>query len=383
MVALPWLRQTLLKLARRMIWLRRLQPRFDQRDRRLRPLLERARHAPPLALVEAIAKGGVVFGIASLGPGGAERQMVTMIAGLAAAGVTNATLLVEDLSSSEAQRFHLATAQQTGIPIREVRRLPINPDADSAPPPGTAEHTVRQLGVFPSWFEPVILAIYHDLAEIRPAVVYTYLDWGGMSFGVAAVLAGVPRVIISTRSLSPLDHDLFQWYMVPVYRSLLALPGVTVVNNSAAGARDYARWLNLPPASIPVVYNGLDLKRFVPPDDERRRAARLACAVPATVPVVGVIFRFSAEKRPFLWLRVAARVMRQVPEVHFLLCGDGPLQPQAQALARRLGLAKRVTFSGETAHPELAYAAMDLFLLTSRLEGVPNVVLEAQAVNAQ
>jgi glycosyltransferase involved in cell wall biosynthesis len=50
-----------------------------------------------------------------------------------------------------------------------------------------------------------------------------------------------------------------------------------------------------------------------------------------------------------------------------------------QEAARREGIADRVIFAGEMADPKPALAAMQVFLLASREEGLPNVVIEAQA----
>ncbi|HYZ77604.1 MAG TPA: glycosyltransferase [Gaiellaceae bacterium] len=66
---------------------------------------------------------------------------------------------------------------------------------------------------------------------------------------------------------------------------------------------------------------------------------------------------------------------------HLELVGDGPRRAEYEALAHRLGLAKRVRFSGLRSKPELAerMRRADLFVLASRFENNPCVVLEAMA----
>jgi glycosyltransferase involved in cell wall biosynthesis len=84
-------------------------------------------------------------------------------------------------------------------------------------------------------------------------------------------------------------------------------------------------------------------------------------------------------KDPLLWIEVARIVARNVPEAHFLLVGDGQLLAPAQARVHDVGLADRVHFAGARVDDLLAcYQAMDVFLLASRAEGLPNVVIEAQ-----
>jgi glycosyltransferase involved in cell wall biosynthesis len=62
------------------------------------------------------------------------------------------------------------------------------------------------------------------------------------------------------------------------------------------------------------------------------------------------------------------------------LAGEGPLRPKLQALARKLGVADRVTFHGFLDSPLGLMAAMDIVLLTSDREGVPRSLMEAMAL---
>jgi glycosyltransferase involved in cell wall biosynthesis len=63
-----------------------------------------------------------------------------------------------------------------------------------------------------------------------------------------------------------------------------------------------------------------------------------------------------------------------------LIVGDGPLRPDLQALAERLGVAHAVRFAGYQDDVVSAYAAMDVFVLPSRDEGFGLVFLEAMAM---
>jgi glycosyltransferase involved in cell wall biosynthesis len=65
--------------------------------------------------------------------------------------------------------------------------------------------------------------------------------------------------------------------------------------------------------------------------------------------------------------------------VRAALVGDGPDRAALEAQARRLGLESRVRFLGERADIELLLPAMDVFVLSSREEGIPNALLEAMA----
>ncbi len=324
----------------------------------------------------------VMMMIGSLGPGGAERQAVTTLRGLLDHGYTNLSLVALFLDG-EVNNFFRPQLSDTGIPVSEIRRLPDPPAALTAGFPDHAElhdFVARHSAITP----PELVEIWHYLVEIlerRPGVFHGWMDDVNVKGGIAAAIAGVPRIVLSTRSVAPDNFGLFQPFMRAAYRTLLRLPQVTVLNNSAAGARDYERWLGVPPGTIQVVRNGFDFAPFDAVDRPKDRARyRDRMGVPEDACLVGTIIRFSEEKQPLVWVETAARVARQDPALWFLMLGDGPLRDEARARASALGLADRLLLPGYETDALGALAAMDLFLLTSRVEGLPNVLIEAQAM---
>jgi glycosyltransferase involved in cell wall biosynthesis len=67
-----------------------------------------------------------------------------------------------------------------------------------------------------------------------------------------------------------------------------------------------------------------------------------------------------------------------VSNVKFLLVGEGPLQDQILAFATKKDIAQLLVLPGYLNDPIPAYLSMDVFLLTSKYEGTPNVLIEAQ-----
>src|SRR5262249_29887392 len=88
-------------------------------------------------------------------------------------------------------------------------------------------------------------------------------------------------------------------------------------------------------------------------------------------------FRFSPEKRPLLWLETAAAVANRIGQAQFVLFGRGEMQAEMEQAAERLGLKNRLVFAGVTTDVLDALSAMDVVFLTSALEALPNVLLEA------
>jgi glycosyltransferase involved in cell wall biosynthesis len=150
---------------------------------------------------------------------------------------------------------------------------------------------------------------------------------------------------------------------------------VVLVNNSVAGARDYADWLGVEAEGIGVVYNAVDLPS---PDGNAAIAERRRIGVPVEALLIGSMFRFSPEKRPLLWVDTAAALLARRSDVIFALYGAGPMRAEIGARVAALGLEQRVILPGLSGNALAALGAMDVFLLTSEAEGTPNTAIEAQ-----
>ena len=96
--------------------------------------------------------------------------------------------------------------------------------------------------------------------------------------------------------------------------------------------------------------------------------------------MIGHVGRFLwAKNHPFV-VKVAAALFQREPRARLLLIGDGPLQPEIEALVRTSGIADRVIFAGARADvPRLLKGAMDAFVFPSHFEGLGLAAVEAQA----
>ena len=98
---------------------------------------------------------------------------------------------------------------------------------------------------------------------------------------------------------------------------------------------------------------------------------------PFASPLVGVVARLQPEKGLTVFLEAASRVASAVPDVEFLVVGDGPLRGALPALADSLGLNGRVHFLGARADADALIERLDVLVVPSLSEGSPLVVLEA------
>ena len=107
--------------------------------------------------------------------------------------------------------------------------------------------------------------------------------------------------------------------------------------------------------------------------------ARNELGLPSSSKCIGIVGRLSPEKRHDLFLEMAADLASSDPDLFFLIVGHGRLQADLQRVAERLKIANRVLFLGHRTDMHRIYAALNLLVLCSDTEGMPNVVLEAFA----
>ncbi len=305
--------------------------------------------------------------------GGAERQLVNTLLGLSQRNIS-ASLLCEHLHVSEDHRFF--SGMLDGMSVRALGTEGISSlqgiDRDKR------EKLTSAVEVLPPEIrEDVFRYAVHFMLH-RPSVVHAWQDATSIKAGLAALLVGVPRIVLSGRNVSPIRFAYYQYYMRAAYRVLAASPRVLMTNNSNAGARDYERWLGI--TGIQVIRNGLAANFMSRPSDSEVDAYRETLGIPGSGRTVGAVFRLYEEKDPALWVRAAAELGRRRDDLWFLLVGTGPLNDELRSIARDMDIGDRLILPGTHKNPAVPLALMDVFLMTSRFEGTPNVLMEAQAL---
>jgi glycosyltransferase involved in cell wall biosynthesis len=146
-----------------------------------------------------------------------------------------------------------------------------------------------------------------------------------------------------------------------------------VVCQSRYMERDLVEHHGLPRDKTVVINNPIDLERIARGLPATRRPRR-ALGEPLRLVAAG---RFAREKGYDLLLDALAELRDLRPTLRIL--GDGPLVPAVKQRAAELGLADAVQLVGFQPNPIPYFADADAFVLSSRYEGFPNVVLEALA----
>ena len=218
---------------------------------------------------------------------------------------------------------------------------------------------------------PAAFRVSRHLRRWKADLLHCHLPLTGVVGRLAGRLAGIPVVYTEHNLMEryhPLTRRANRWTW-PLQDTAIAV--------SAEVIASIERNVN---HSVPVrlVLNGVHVDGFRP-CLESRLEIRRQLGIPERSPVVGTVAVFRRQKRLDVWLRTAERTLRAVPEVHFVLVGDGPLRNELENLAPTLGLEGRVHFVGIQQRVRAYFSAMDVFLMSSRFEGLPLALLEAMA----
>jgi glycosyltransferase involved in cell wall biosynthesis len=323
----------------------------------------------------------------TLGAGGAERQVAITASRsaerLAARGLRT-VLMCRDLREEYGNGIMLPML--TGYDVKIVDLYAHDPAVifrNLCAERGLSNNEIKLISGFPLNLRRAIIQMYDQFMRLQPRVVHLWQD-GVIAVGsVAAVMAGVPHICASVRNVVAPETDTRRYrpFLAAVYTSLSKRSNVILTANSDVGARDYEEKFGLPDGSIRTIRNALDVAALVErrgPDG--RDIVRREMGYSDDEVVLGGVFRLVPAKRPHRWLDVAAKIGAVLPNARFMIVGDGPMRADLQAYAGSLGIGDRVRLVGRKSPAEPWIAAMDLMLLASELEGLPNVLIEAQAL---
>ena len=284
----------------------------------------------------------------SLRGGGAERAMVTLANGFADRGL----------------KIDLVLAQAEGPYLSEVS-------------PGVRVVNLQSGRVLPS-----LPGLVRYLRRERPQAVLSALNHANVIAVVARMLAGVPvRLVVSERnnvSLSGSSSKNLRSRVVPhmmrwAYRKA---DGVTAVSGGVAD--DLANAINLPRDSISVIFNPVVTPELI---EKSRVPLEHPWLGEGKPPVILGVGRLTPQKDFSTLIRAFARV-RTVRDCRLVILGEGELRAELEQLVTSLGLADSVKLPGFAENPFAWMSRVRLFVLSSRWEGLPNVLIQAMACGA-
>lgn len=291
------------------------------------------------------------FLIRSLERGGAERQLIELVGELSRSGcaVTVCTFYDGGALRSELERVPGVKAISLGKRARW----------------DTARFVWR---------------LARAISEQRPDVIHGYMGVANELATAFALLHGCKSawgLRASNMDLAEYDRLAQATFHLGAWCSRFA---DVIILNSEAG-RAYYSSQGYRADAMHVVPNGIDCARFQP-DEAARARVRREWGIAARERLVGLVARFDPKKDHPNFLRAAALVATEHPDVRFVCVGGGPAHvgDRYRTFANDLGLCGKVVWAGARDDMAAAYNAIDIVVLSSAFgEGFPNAVAEAMA----
>lgn len=282
------------------------------------------------------------------GRGGVERMVLTLADAMAAQGHAVDVLVAR------------ARADIEVVPLAHARLRKLR-----------ANHTLASV--------PELVAY---LRANRPAALLAAKDRAGRAAALANQLAGRPtRVFVRLGThLTAALADRSRWTRwarlapMPVWYRLV--DGVIAVSEGVR--EDAERTTRLPAQRIATAPNPV-----IPSDLEARARAPVShpwCQQTRAHPLVLGVGRLTAQKDFLTLIQAFAELARRDPRPRLMILGEGQDRPHLERAVASHGLAERVALPGSVADPFPYLARAQLFVLSSRWEGSPNVLTEALAV---
>ena len=278
----------------------------------------------------------IVYVIGQLMVGGTERQLL---------------LLVKHIDKSKFKPYIVCLSEDgplipefelTGIPLYVVGR--------------------REKGRLRSLWE-----VYRIMEQINPDIVHSF-GYASRAGIPAAKMAGIRHRVISFRS------DPRRW--VTFFDRRILDFATFVIENSKYALSIYKQINKGKIPSSKVIYNGIDFESFdIESEQEiskppiREVPPRVVCSVASLRTAKGIDNLISA----------FSVVCSQLPDTQLWLIGDGELRPHLERLVHDSGLTNKVVFWGNRRDVPAILRYAKLGVLSSRIEGTPNALLEYMA----
>ena len=282
-----------------------------------------------------------LFVLADLEPGGAQRVVLTVIRHL----------------NRNVFEPHLAIIDKTGPMAQDIPgNVPIH---------GFKVGKVR-------YALPELLGLCRSL---KPDTVISTLSHLNLSLIAGKVLFPSHTRLIVREANTPslrLRHAGRPWVYRLLYRSLYPHAD-RIICNADYVKRDLEKSFAIPPQKITVIPNPVDLERI---DLAKRNGHKGYSAKRRHLVAVG---RLNYQKGFDVLLKAFQQILQRVPDLHLTIVGGGPDEDLLRKMAEDLFITDSVTFAGYQANPYPYMAHADLFISSSRWEGLPNAVLEALA----
>jgi glycosyltransferase involved in cell wall biosynthesis len=224
-----------------------------------------------------------------------------------------------------------------------------------------------------------VLRLRDLLRRRRIDLLHTHSSKAGIVGRWAAALAGVPRVVHTVHgwSFNATQPAWARRACVALERAAASVTDKLIVVSERSRRQGLEAGIGRE-RQYELVHSGIDVEHYRS-GGERGADVRGALGFGPEHVVVGTVSCLKPQKAPLDFVRAAAAAHARNDQLRFFIAGDGELRADVERLVQELGLVGVLHLLGWRRDVPELLRAMDVFLLTSRFEGLPRAVLQAMA----
>ena len=220
----------------------------------------------------------------------------------------------------------------------------------------------------------IVLELYRLMKKKQIHVVRTHRYRSNLYGRLAAFLAGVPVIIASV-------HDNYRTDKRPkrrIMNRILSKITDKIVAVSEDVKEDIIRYDSIDPSKIEVIPNGIDVERFNP--EKNTTDIRKEFSLEEDDIVIGFIGRIVPAKGLEYLLNALPYLKEEFKSIKLLIVGEGSLVEELKERAKKNNIFDNILFIGRRRDIPEILASINIFVMPSIAEGLPNALLEAMAM---
>ncbi|MFJ5964516.1 glycosyltransferase family 1 protein [Bacillus sp. NPDC093026] len=210
--------------------------------------------------------------------------------------------------------------------------------------------------------------------------VHAHTDFQTGFSAFSAKMAGVQlRICHSHNTAWKQSPSWFDLWMLKGFRLLILFFSTKLVAcGEEAGAFLFGK-NKMKSGRVDILPNGIDVNMFHQPKEESKAQMKKKLNLHEKKLVIGHIGRFHEQKNHSFLIHLARTFKKQGVSFQLVLVGDGPLRKEIEACAIHEGVRDEIVFTGIVSKVPQYMKAFDVFVMPSLFEGLPLVLVEAQA----
>lgn len=220
----------------------------------------------------------------------------------------------------------------------------------------------------------IVIELYKLMKKRHIHVVRTHGYRANLYGRIAAWMAGVPVIIASIHNNYRKDKRLER----RIANRILARITDRIITVSESITNDVIKYDKIDPSKILVIPNGVDTVKFAPREKSEKICKDLS--IKEKDKIIGFVGRLVPAKGIEYLIEAASYLKKQYENLKVIITGDGYLLDGLRQKAEELGINDIIVFTGKRRDIPDILSCINIFVMPSIAEGLPNSLLEAMAM---